>query len=264
MPIHAVLGATGNLGSATLRDLLSSGIPDLTINILVRSKAKLLGAFPQLANFSRIGKGSTVNIFEGPISDEPALAACVRSASVIYVCVSTNHSAHTVDIARSTAAYLIAALSQRREAEGAEYQDPVILFNRSLTLSKEVQLPGPVFTKKFFHFVIALVYEDLERASLLYDAAEKEGLLARITVDAPMLVDGDGTVATGYKLIRSGTSSWYLSYADFGKAMVELGQRRGEFEGRAVGVSATGKVRTNWLPSLWIILLGLRYRLLPF
>ncbi|KAK4956887.1 hypothetical protein LTR10_006416 [Elasticomyces elasticus] len=260
MPIHTVLGATGNLGSATLRDLLLSQIPDLTINILVRSKAKLLEAFPQIAK----GSVGNVNIFEGPISDEAAFAACVRSASVIYVCVSTNHSGHTVDIARSTAAYLIGALSQLRKAEGPEYKSPVILFNRSLTLSTEVQLPGPVFMKNFFHFVIALVYDDLERASLLYDAAEKDALLARITVDAPMLVDGDGTVATGYKLIRSGTSSWFLSYADFGKAMVELGQRRGEFEGRAVGVSATGKVRTNWGPSLWIILLGLRYRLLPF
>ncbi|KAK5715152.1 hypothetical protein LTR15_010569 [Elasticomyces elasticus] len=258
MPIHAVLGATGNLGSATLHDLLLSDIPDLTINILVRSKAKLLGAFPQLVSVGN------ANIFEGPISDEAALATCVRSASVIYVCVSTNHSGHKVDIARSTAAYLIAALGELRKVEGQEYKDPVILFNRSLTLSKEVQLPGPVFMKNFFHFVIALVYDDLERASLLYDAAEKDALLARITVDAPMLVDGDGTVATGYKLIRSGTSSWFLSYADFGKAMVELGQRRGEFEGRAVGVSATGKVRTTWVPSLWIILLGLRYRLLPF
>jgi hypothetical protein len=104
--------------------------------------------------------------------------------------------------------------------------------------------------KSFFKFVIALIYEDLERAHMLYNAAEKDELLACITVDGPTLMDGEGTEPTGYKLMRHGTSSWFLSYADLGKAMVELGQRREEFEGKAVAVSATGTYNDGYNPRL--------------
>ncbi|KAK5109282.1 hypothetical protein LTR62_007156 [Meristemomyces frigidus] len=260
MPVHAILGATGSTGSAVLRCLLASEIPDLTINILVRSKSKLLAAFPQLAN----APAAAVNIFEGPVSNEDALTACVQNASVIYLCVATNNSAHKVDIAFSTAARLITALGQLRKARGLEYKPPVVLFNRSLSLSTEVKLPIPGFMKNFLMWGLGVIYEDLERASLLYSLAEKDELLACITADGPMLMDAEGTEATGYELLRHGTSSWYLSYADLGTALVELGQRRQEFEGRAVGVSATGKVRTTWGSSIWIMLLGLRYRLIPF
>ena len=80
---------------------------------------------------------------------------------------------------------------------------------------------------------------------MLYNAAEKNELLACVAVDGPNLMDAEGTVPTGYELIRQGTSSLSLSYSDLGKAMVEIGQRREEFEGKAVGVSATGMYLTR-------------------
>lgn len=262
MPIHAILGATGGTGSAVLRCLLSSSdVPDLTINILVRSKAKLLQVFPKLLVKT---SGIEINVFEGPISDEAALTACVRSASVIYVCVATNNSAHKVDIAFSTAAKLVTALGQLRKDQRAEYNPPTILFNRSLSLNNEVQLPVPAFMKKLFLWILSKIYEDLENAEMIYKMAVKDDLLAYITVDGPMLMDAQGTTPTGYKLMRQGTSSWYLNYSDLGRAMVELGQRRVEFENQAVGVSATGNVRTTFGAELWILVLGLRYKMIPF
>lgn len=62
----------------------------------------------------------------------------------------------------------------------------------------------------------------------------------------------------------SGKASTMLSYADFGVAMVELGQRREEFGGKIVGISATGPVRTTVWPSLVTVLMGLKSRLFPF
>ena len=81
MPVHAILGATGGVGSAILRYLLSSQIPDLRINILVRSKSKLLQAFPQL----ELTSSATITIFEAPISNEDTLKTCIKGASTIYV-----------------------------------------------------------------------------------------------------------------------------------------------------------------------------------
>ena len=88
MSIHAILGATGGTGSAILRYLLSSQIPGLHINILVRSKSKLLNVFPQLESAS----SATITIFEAPISNESAVQACLKGASTIYACVATNHA----------------------------------------------------------------------------------------------------------------------------------------------------------------------------
>ncbi|ORY10136.1 hypothetical protein BCR34DRAFT_655451 [Clohesyomyces aquaticus] len=238
MAVHALLGATGNLGSAILRCLLSSHgqIPDLRINILVRSKSKLLQAFPQLESTS----SATITIFEGSISDEDTLKACINGASTIYVCVATNYASRNVDIAVTTAARLVAALGQLRNDRESEYSTPVVLFNRSMALNSDVQLPVPGFIKRFTVFAIWHIYEDLLKAGAVYAGAEKDGLLTCITADGPGLMGPNRTEATGYKLMERGKASAALNYADFGIAMVELGHRREEFGGKVVGISATG------------------------
>lgn len=260
MPIHAVLGATGGTGSAILRCLLSSQIPDLRINILVRSKSKLLQAFPQL----ELTSSATITIFEAPISNEDTLKTCIEGASTIYTCVATNHASREVDIALTTAARLVAALGQLRKDQGSEYKTPVVLFNRSLALNSDVQMPIPGFVKRFMVFAVWAIYEDLLKAGALYARAEKDGLLSCITADPPGLMDPKGTEATGYKLMERGKATASMNYADFGIAMVELGQRREEFGGKIVGVSATGAVRIVIFANLWIIFLGLKSRLIPF
>jgi hypothetical protein len=260
MPVHAILGATGGTGSAILRCLLSSQIPDLRINILVRSKSKLLQAFPQL----ELTSSAAITIFEAPISNEDTLKACIKGASIIYVCVSTNHASRKVDIALTTAARLVAALGQLRKDQGSECKTPVVLFNRSLALNSDVQMPIPGFLKRFTVFALWAIYEDLLKAGALYARAEKDGLLTCITADGPGLMDPKGTEATGYKLMQRGKTTAWMNYADFGIAMVELGQRREEFGGKIVGVGATGAVRIVVFANLWIIFLGLKSRLIPF
>ncbi|KAJ4145931.1 hypothetical protein LMH87_004762 [Akanthomyces muscarius] len=260
MPVHTILGATGGVGSAILRCLLSSQIPDLRINILVRSKSKLLQAFPQLESSS----SAIITVFEAPISNEATLKICVKGASTIYVCVATNHASRKVDIALATAARLVETLSHLRKDEGSEYKTPVVLFNRSLALNSDVQMPIPGFAKRFMVFAVGAIYEDLLKAGALYAKAEKDGLLTCITADPPGLMDPKGTKATGYKFVQRGKTTASINYADFGIAMVELGQRREEFGGKIVGVSATGAVRIVILANLWIIFLGLKSRLVPF
>jgi nucleoside-diphosphate-sugar epimerase len=259
MPIHAVLGATGGTGSAILRCLLSSQIPDLRINILVRSKSKLLQAFPQI----ELTSSATITIFEAPISNEDTLKACLKGASIIYACIATNHASRKVDIALTTAARLVAALDQLCKDQGPEYKTPVVVFNRSMALNSDIQMPIPGFAKRFMVFAVWAIYEDLLKAGALYARAEKDGLLTCITADPPGLMDPKGTDATGYKFLQRGKSTASMNYADFGRAMVELGQRREEFGGKIVGVSATGPVRIVFFANLWIILLGLKSRLIP-
>lgn len=260
MPVHTILGATGGTGSAILRCLLSSQIPDLRINILVRSRSKLLQAFPHL----ELTSSATITIFEAPISNEDTIKACIKGASTIYVCVATNYASRKVNIALTTAERLVTALSQLRKDQGSEYKTPVVLCIRSSALNSDVQMPIPGFLKMFMVFAVWFIYEDLLKASALYARAEKDGLLTRITADPPGLMDPNGTEATGYMLILRGKTTASMNYADFGIAMVELGQRREEFGGKIVGVGATGAVRIIIFANLWIILLGLKSRLIPF
>jgi len=260
MPIHAVLGGTGGTGSAILRCLLSSQIPDLHINVLVRSKSKLLKAIPQLESTSP----TLVTIFEAPISNTDAFQACLNGASTIYVCIATNMASRTNEIACTTAAPLLAALNHFRKEQGSEYQPPVVLFNRSMALNPDVQFMPSALVKRFTVWVMYGIFDDLLKARAMYAEAEMDGLLTCITVDPPAIMEPNGTEATGYELVVRGKAAPMLYYADFGRAMVEIGQRREEFAGKSVGVSATGKVRPEVLVNLLRLLQGLRMRLTPF
>ena len=257
MSVHAVLGATGGVGSSILRSLLSSRIPDLRIHILVRSKIKLLQAFPQLTT----KLSATITIFEAPISEEDSLQACIKGASTIYVCVATNHASPNVEIAFTMAAGLVAALEQLRKEQRSEYKPPVVLFNRAMPLNPNIQMPIPGLVKRFMVFAVRPIYDDLLKAGTLYAIAEKDGLLTCITADPPGLMDSMGTKATGYKFVQRGTATASMNYADVGPALVELGQRHEEFGGKIVGLSATGPVRIVVFANVWILLLGLIARL---
>jgi hypothetical protein len=125
-------------------------------------------------------------------------------------------------------------------------------------------MPMPDFLKKLTKWTLWPIYEDLLNSGELYTAAEYENLLTTITADPPMLMDPEGIVPTGYKIILRGKVSSTISYADLGAAMVELGQRKEEFAGKTVGLGATGRVNLTVWDSVWVVLLGLKNRLWPF
>ena len=100
-------------------------------------------------------------------------------------------------------------------------------------------------------FCFYYVYEDLDRACKLFasqssSVADSPGLLSYIFIDPPSIHDPDGTTPTGYKLILNEKQEPVLSYADLGAAFCEVAERREEFAGKAVGVTATGTVNQTW------------------
>lgn len=89
-------------------------------------------------------------------------------------------------------------------------------------------------------------------------------MLSYIFVDPPGLHQPDGTERTGFELVQEGGISSNLSYADLGAAMVEAARRGDQFRNRAVAVSATGKVRVQYLTLVRYLLTGLGARLSSF
>ncbi len=260
MPVYALLGATGATGTAILRCLLSESPADLRLNIFVRSKGKLLKAFPQLQSTSAF----PLNIIEGPITDQAALQQCLEDSDVIFMCIATNISAPGTSVSYDTASAIIDSLSALRQNQYTTYKAPTILQLRSASLNTNLSVTG----SGFVHFCLYYVYADLEHACTLYETTAKDlpGLLDYVYVDPPAIHDADGTERTGYRLLTPETQrtepySTSLSYADLGAAFCEVAERREEFLGQSVVVSATGKVKETWGVLLGYIFQGAKGRL---
>jgi len=260
MPTYALLGATGATGSAVLRSLLRQSPDKLTLNIFVRSQFKLLKTFPGLEQTQAFH----ANIIEGTADDQTALQRCLQNADVIFMCIATNDCKPGLTLAVDTVTSIIAALQHLRNNQGpSSYRAPTILQLRSTTLNKKQVAQTPWLVHELLMFCLYYVYSDLDRACKLYEVAAKQtpGLLKYIIVDPPALHNVDVT-PTGHELETEKLLSTNLSYADLGGAFCELAQRRKEFNGMAVGVSATGPVKTDWLTLVGYMYAGVKARIL--
>lgn len=254
MPTYALLGATGSTGSAILRCLLSSPPQDLTLNIFVRNKAKLLAAFPSLESTPAF----KVSIFEGtPTDDSTSLRACLADVEVIFAVIASNVSTPGMSICYDTAAAIIAALKYHRQQQQqgpTTSAVPTVIQLRSASINETLKAAMPWLPRTMAEFIFHHCYADLRRASALF-VSSSPGILHYIFVDPPAIHDPEGTTPTGFKLIvdGEGEQASALSYADLGAAFVEVAARREELRGREVGPTATGEVKLtvgNLLPFL--------------
>ena len=111
-------------------------------------------------------------------------------------------------------------------------------------------------------FCLYYSYTDLQKGSDLVEATSKDDpdLLQVIFVDPGALHDATGTERTGHKLILTEKLVPILSYADLGAAFCELAERKNDFNGKGVGVNATGKVKTSWGTNIGYLANGLKNR----
>jgi putative NADH-flavin reductase len=259
MPTHALLGATGATGSAVLRCYLASPPKDLTLNIFIRSRSKLLKAFPALESTTSI----TITITEAPLTDTQALQTCLRGAEIIHMCIATNDAKPGNRVSQDGAQAIASALSQLRIQQPSNYTKPTILIIRAAPLNPDLERHMPALVKRWLWFVLYHIYSDLEKASKVYEDAAP-GLLDYVFVDPPALFDAEGPERTGHRLILegdSGEASAGVNYADLGAAFMEIVERREECAGKSVGVSATGAVREEWGTLLWYQFEGLKGRI---
>jgi putative NADH-flavin reductase len=258
MPVHALLGATGATGSAVLRCYLDSPPKDLTLNIFIRSKAKLLKAFPDLESTSPIH----ITITEAPLTDTKALQTCLLGTDVIHMCIATNEARPGNSVSQDGAKAITSALTELRAQERSSYVKSTIIIIRAAPLNPALESHMPRLVSRWLWFVLYHVYSDLEKASKIYENAAP-GLLEYVFVDPPALFDADGPERTGHRLILdgdTGEASAGVNYADLGAAFMEIVDRKDECAGKSVGVSATGTVREQWGTLLWYQWEGLKGR----
>ncbi|EME38265.1 hypothetical protein DOTSEDRAFT_75733 [Dothistroma septosporum NZE10] len=258
MPIYALLGATGGTGSAILHCLLSQPPADLTLNILVRSKDKLLAAFPKIEATTAI----RVKIVQGISTDLVAVKQCLEGASVIFNVVATNESKAGLSLIHDTAGTVIDTLASLQTTNKEHYTKPTVIQLRSGSLNTELNSGTPWVVTWFLAFCLHYVYSDIVRASQLYERTVRNqpDLLDYIYIDPPALHGAGRTKRTGYELISKGTVVNGVSYADLGAAFCEVASRGDEFRGKSVGLVGTGEVDETWDVLLYYNWLGAKSR----
>lgn len=244
MPTYALLGATGSTGTSILRSLLSQPPKQFTLNVFVRSRSKLLKAFPDLETTTAF----KINIVEGIPSDTTAMQECLQDVDVVMACIGSNVSSRGMSLIYDTATAIIDALKVHQQTRGSAYKTPTIIQLRTASLNPIYKAALPRLAQELAPFCFHHIYTDLDRACKLFAsfAADSPGLLEYIFIDPPSIHDADGTTPTGYKLILDEKQEPVLSYADLGAAFCEVAERKDEFRGEAVGVTATGDVKQTW------------------
>lgn len=82
MPTYAILGSTGNCGTALIQNLLRS--PDNKIHAYCRNVAKLHRLIPEVI------ENKNVQVFAGSITDVDLMEECVRGTDAIFMVATTN------------------------------------------------------------------------------------------------------------------------------------------------------------------------------
>jgi nucleoside-diphosphate-sugar epimerase len=224
---YAILGSTGNTGSALLRNLQKN--PDARTNAFCRDRAKLFRLLPDLK------EGGNVRVFEGSIDDQDVMVSCLRDCRAVFLCVSTNDNIPGCSMAQNTAAAVIEAL-RRIRAEHSSARMPKLVLLSSGTVDPKFRRNMPslllwILLRSAFH-----VYNDILEAEKLL-RAEENWLTTTFVKPAMLSVDEQ----RGHALNLNDQDENPLSYLDLAAGMIEAAEdTQGRYDGKNVSVVNTG------------------------
>ncbi|KAF7585478.1 hypothetical protein BBP40_010816 [Aspergillus hancockii] len=226
---YAVLGATGNCGTALIQHLLQSPVP---IHAYCRNKPKLLALIPELADSKQ------TQIFEGSIHDVSLLTDCLRGTRAAFLVVSTNDNVPGCRMAQDTALGVIRALESLR-AQANEVILPKLVLLSSACLDDQLSRDTPRLVRWILLRSASQVYHDLRQAEELL-RQQHEWLSTIFIKPGGLSLD----VAHGHALSLTEEQS-PLSYADLAAAMIEaVEEPDGRWDMRNVGVvSVNGRAK---------------------
>ncbi|ORY69635.1 NAD-dependent epimerase/dehydratase [Pseudomassariella vexata] len=235
MATYAVLGSTGNCGTALIRTLIQR--PAARIHAYCRSKSKLLRLVPEISSSSQ------VDIFEGGIQDVPLLTTCIRNCHAIFLVISTNDNTPGCSVSQETAMSVIRALEslkQEKEYTGVPTPKmPKLVLLSSATIDDQLSRKTPYLLRQMLLRSASNVYADLRETEKLLRSQE-DWLTTIYIKPGALSVD----VQRGYALSLTEEES-PLSYLDLAAAMAEaVDDEDGKYDGRNVGVVNTnGKAK---------------------
>ncbi|KAL9094349.1 MAG: hypothetical protein Q9165_003490 [Trypethelium subeluteriae] len=248
MVTYAVLGATGNCGTALIRVLLQR--PEARIHAYCRNKIKLLRLVPELAS------SKMAEIFEGSIQDVDLLASCVRDCRTIFMVVSTNDNIPGCRLSQDTAIGVISALERYKKVEGVRVPKLVLL--SSATIDDQFSSHVPYLLRQILLRSASNVYNDLRKTEELLRA--QENWLTTVFVK-PGALSMDQQRGHALSLTEEESP---VSYLDLAAAMVEAADDQdGRYDMRNVSVINTNGRAKFPSGTPMCILMGLLSHFIP-
>jgi hypothetical protein len=251
MSTYAIIGATGNCGTALLDNL--SRIPTANVRVYCRNRNKLMNAVPHLVDDKR------VVIFEGSIYDVGLLAQCIKDTHVVFHVVSTNTNVPNFNIGLDAAKTIVSALKKLEAESPRGWKRPKLVLLSSATIDYHLSRKMPWLFRRILLTAASSVYNDLRRTEEFLRAQGK-------TVTTIFIKPGGLSVdkQRGHKLDFD-VEDTFVSYLDLAAAMIEAADDPdGRYDLKNVSV-----VNTNGGAKLppgtpWCILTGLLRHYFPF
>lgn len=257
MPTYAILGATGNCGTALLDHL--SRHPTAKVHAYCRDKAKLLNAIPQLADNKR------VDIFQGSIHDVSLLSRCIKDTHAIFHVVSTNTNVPNCQVGLDTARSIVSALKRlKSESPGggeAKTTTPKLVLLSSATIDDHLSRGMSPWFRRLLLTSASNVYADLRRTEEFL-RAEEDTVVTVFVKPGGLSVDGS---ERGCRMDFDEHEAGFVSYLDLAAAMIAAADdETGRYDMRNVGVVNVGRGARMPAGTIGCILTGLLRHFFPF
>ncbi|KAH8807230.1 putative NAD-dependent epimerase/dehydratase [Xylogone sp. PMI_703] len=223
MATYAVLGSTGNCGSALIQNLLQS--PHNKINAYCRNKAKLHRLLPEVID------NKQVRVFEGNISDVNLMADCVRNTKAVFLVVTTNDNIPGCHLSQDSATAVINALKKIKAESGPGVKLPKLVLLSSATIDDHLARSMPGWFRPIMLTAASHVYNDL-RLTETFLRAQSDWVSTIFIKPAGLSPD----VSRGHTLTLDEEES-FISYLDLSAGMIEAADDAEErYDGLNVGV----------------------------
>lgn len=223
MSTYAILGSTGNCGSALIENLLQS--PKNKIRAYCRNKAKLQRLLPQVVD------NKQVEIIEGSIYDVDVMVKCVRDTKAVFLTVTTNDNVPGCRVSQDCAATVIKALEKIKTESGPGLKLPKLVLLSSATIDDHLARKMPGWFRPIMLAAASHVYQDLMVTEKLL-RSQSDWLSTIFIKPAGLSVD----VQRGHTLTLDEEES-FISYLDLSAGMIEAAQdEEGRYDGMNVGV----------------------------
>lgn len=256
---YAVLGSTGNCGTALIENLLKK--PGNLIHAYCRNRSKLLRLLPD------IEEGGRVTIFEGSIQDVDLLTSCIRGCRAVFLVVSTNDNIPGCRVAQDTAAAAVQALqglvhhvNGPGDSSYGATRTPKLVLLSSGTIDANFSLHVPYLIRQILLRSASHVYQDLVEAERLL-RAEEDWLTTIYIKPGALSVD----IQRGHALSLTDEDDGAVSYLDLAAAMIEaVDDEDGRYDLKNVSVVNTNGKAKFPTGTPMCILMGLLRHYFPF
>jgi NAD(P)H-binding len=224
MDTYAILGSTGNCGSALIENLLQSS--KNKVRAYCRNKAKLERLLP------RVVDNKQVEIIEGSIYDVDVMVRCVRDTKAVFLTVTTNDNVPGCHVSEDCAKTVIKALEQiKSDSSSPGIKLPKLVLLSSATIDDHLARHMPGWFRPIMLAAASYVYEDL-RVTEKYLRSQSDWVSTIFIKPAGLSVD----ISRGHSLTLDEEES-FISYLDLSAGMIDAAQdEEGRFDGKNVGV----------------------------